>query len=60
MDARWKFPYDKINRKEKIVLYGAGRIGSTFKKQIEEFCFLNSLLRSNESHDNTHFPTPPT
>ncbi len=61
MDARWKFPYNKINKKERIVLYGAGKIGSSFKKQIEEngYCEVVAWVDTNYMNiDNTEILSP--
>lgn len=33
------FPFDEIKKGSKVVLYGAGRVGETYKKQNEEYRF---------------------
>ena len=31
----WKFPYEKIVARSKVIIYGAGKVGESFVKQIE-------------------------
>lgn len=40
MDKGWIFPYDKIIKNSKIILYGAGKIGMEFKCQVDatDYC----------------------
>ena len=49
MYDRWKFPYKRIEKNEKIVLYGAGKVGHSYKKLIDDtgYCKMIAWVDTN-------------
>ena len=44
-----KFPYEKIEKKSRVVLYGAGRVGRSMYEQnkIESHCEIAGIVDGN-------------
>lgn len=43
-ENNYLFPFDKIQKGNKIVLYGAGPVGRTYYKQIKKLCYVEIIL----------------
>lgn len=56
----WKFPYEKVKRGSKVVIYGAGEVGADFKEQIERSGYCDLKLWTDrdykEKSDNVDSP----
>ena len=44
------FPFYKFNKNEKVVLYGAGKVGEQFMKQNEEYNFVDIVLWTDRNY----------
>lgn len=58
MDKGWVFPYKSIAKGTDIILYGAGKIGASFKEQIDAtgYCNIVAWVDSNYGKINGDFP----
>lgn len=43
-EIKWIFPFGKIEKDEKIILYGAGQVGKDYYKQITETAYCKMIL----------------
>lgn len=48
---QWKFPYDKLERGSKIVLYGAGAVGKDLYQQAEYSQYCATVLWVDQNYD---------
>jgi len=48
-DVRYVFPFGKVNKGERIVIYGAGRVGDQYARQLEvlNFCEIVAFADTN-------------
>lgn len=53
---QWKFPYDKLERGCKIVLYGAGAVGKNLYQQAEYSQYCASVLWVDQNYDTLGEP----
>lgn len=51
MEYSWLFPYKEIEKNSKIILYGAGKVGTSFFEQIEDtgYCYVVRWVDANYS-----------
>lgn len=42
--VKYLFPFDKVSKKDKIVLYGAGAVGQAYRKQLEKIPYSTVVL----------------
>jgi len=52
LSANYLFPYDLVNRNSNVVIYGSGRVGREFVRQISLNNFCNVVLWVDKAHDN--------
>lgn len=45
------FPFDKISKGKKIVLYGASKVGQTYYNQIRRLCYAEVVMWVDRSYD---------
>lgn len=43
-EIKWIFPFGKVEKGEKIILYGAGQVGTDYYKQIIETAYCKVIL----------------
>ena len=48
----WRFPYGKIFPKARVIIYGAGDVGSSFVRQIAENHYCSIVLLVDKNHEN--------
>lgn len=51
----YKFPYDKVKKDSRIVLYGAGKVGVSYYEQIQESKFCDIILWVDKNYMNLCF-----
>lgn len=51
----YMFPYGKIKRDSKIILYGAGKVGASYYKQIQEAQYCNIVLWVDKNYSDIEF-----
>ena len=54
MDKSWVFPYSKIKKGAKVVLYGAGKIGDAFASQNEATGYCNIVAHVDSNYRDIH------
>ena len=54
MDKSWVFPYSKIKKGAKVVLYGAGKIGEAFASQNEATGYCNIVAHVDSNYRDIH------
>ena len=43
-EIKWIFPFGKVEKDEKIILYGAGQVGKDYYKQITKTAYCKVIL----------------
>ena len=52
------FPFDKVERNSRIVIYGSGLVGRDYKRQVELIGFCNIAAVVDKTYDNTMVFSP--
>ncbi len=52
MQKGWVFPYDQVKKGSRIILYGAGRIGHDWKKQLDATGYCETVLWVDTNYQN--------
>lgn len=52
MSAMWMFPYELVNKNDRVILYGGGKVGKSFVKQIDNNHFCNIVAIADKNYKN--------
>lgn len=51
-ERKWLFPFDKVKKNSKIILYGAGQVGMSYWKQIKEENYCEIVMWIDKNYQN--------
>ena len=53
-EMMFQFPYKKINKAEKIILYGLGNVGMSYWRQIQDSDYCNVVFAVDKNWEEKH------